>query len=100
MAQHTFETSPQVYARIAGLICLVCTVALFLSRELALLTVFFNLVPVALEASDKLRHSGALLLFEGADYLTAFVPDQLQALVYLSLGCMDTASTVCALFSN
>ncbi len=142
MADHTVETSPQVYARIGGvlyliiivaglfgeafvrdklivsgdatatannimasqllwrisvaaeLILLVCAVALALifyvllrpvSKNLALLAAFFNLVSIALEGASQLSLLAALFLLGGADYLKAFEPHQLQALAYLSL---------------
>lgn len=142
MASHTVETSPQVYARIGGvlyliiivaglfgeafvrdklivsgdatatannimasqllwrigvageLIMLVCAVALALifyvllkpvSRNLALLAAFFNLVSIALEGANKLNLFAALFLLGRADYLKAFEPHQLHALAYLSL---------------
>jgi hypothetical protein len=82
-------------ASIAGeLVAQVCTVALALvfyvllrpvSRNLALLALFFNLVSVAIEVANSLNLFAALFLLGSADYLKAFDPNQLHALSYLSL---------------
>ena len=84
---------------IAGeLLMLVCSVALALifyvllgpvSKNLALLAVFFNLVELAIDAANKLNLFAALFLFGGAGYLKAFEPHQLHALAYLSLKLHD-----------
>ena len=84
---------------IAGeLILLVCAVALTLilyvllrpvNKNLALLAVFFNLVEFPIEAVSKLCLFAALFLSGNADYLKAFEPHQLQALVKLSLKLHD-----------
>ncbi len=76
------------------LFMLTCTVALTLifyvllrpiSRDLALLAVFFNLVSVAFEAANELRLLEALLSLSNAEYLSAFEPEQLYAMASLSL---------------
>lgn len=79
---------------IAGeLVLLLCAVALTLifymllrpvSRELALLAVFFNLVSIALEAAAALHLVQTLLPLVNADDLKAFDPEQLHALAYLA----------------
>jgi uncharacterized protein DUF4386 len=146
MADHSVETSPQVYARIGGvlylmiivigfcteffvreklvvpgdvtatanniityeslwrisiagdLILLVCAVPLTLilyvllrpvSKNLALLVVFFNIVEFPIEAVSKLCLFAALFLSGKADYLKAFEPHQLYALVNISLKLHD-----------
>jgi len=146
MKQRNTETSPQVYARIGGvlyliiivigfcseflvrdklvvsgdvtatannimaseslwrisiagdLILLVCAVALTLvlyvllrpaNKNLALLAVFFNIVEFPIEAVSKLCLLAALFLSGNADYLKAFEPHQLQALVKISLKLHD-----------
>src|SRR4029077_11249360 len=76
---------------IAGeLILLVCAVALNLilyvllrpvNKNLALLAVLFNMVEFPLEALSKLCRFAALFLSGNADYLKAFEPHQLHALV-------------------
>jgi hypothetical protein len=80
---------------IAGnLFHLACSVALALifyvllrpvSRNLALLAAFFNLVSIGLEAASKLHLLAALFPLEKAEYLKAFEPEQLRALAYLSI---------------
>jgi len=84
---------------IAGdLILLVCAVALTLvfyvllrpvNKNLALLAVFFNIVEVPIEAVSKLCLLAALFLSGNADYLKAFQPHQLHALVKISLKLHD-----------
>jgi len=81
-------------AQIAGdLILLVCAVALTLilyvllrpvNKNLALLAVFFNIVEFPIEAASKLYLFAALFLSGNADYLKAFEPHQLHALVKIS----------------
>jgi len=75
-------------------ILLTCAVALALifylllrpvSRELALLAVFFNLVSIALEAANKLHLLAALFPLGDAEYLSAFEPEQLYALATFSV---------------
>jgi len=73
---------------------LICAVALTLiffvllrpvSRDLALLAVFFNLVSLAVEAAVQLYLLGALFPLGKAEYLRAFQPEQLYALASLSV---------------
>jgi len=85
--------------QIAGdLILLVCAVALTLilyvllrpvNKNLALLAVFFNIVEFPIEAASKLCLFAALFLSGNADYLKAFEPHQLHALVKVSLKLHD-----------
>lgn len=80
---------------IAGeLFMLSCTVALALilyvllrpvSRDLALLAVFFNLVSIAVEATNELQLVAALFPLGNTGYLSGFEPEQLHALASLSL---------------
>jgi Domain of unknown function (DUF4386) len=80
---------------IAGeLMAQVCSVALALvfyvllrpiSRNLALLAVFFNLVSIAVQVANSLNLFAALFLLGSAEYLKALDPNQLHALSYLSL---------------
>jgi hypothetical protein len=84
---------------IAGeLILLVCSVALAMilyvllrpvNQNLALLAVFFNLVEFPIEAISKLCLFAALFLSGDTDYLKAFEPHQLHALVKISLKVHD-----------
>lgn len=80
---------------IAGeLLLLICAVALALifyvllrpvSRDLALLAVFFNLVSIALEAAASLRLVETLFPLRNADYLEALEPEARQVLAYLAV---------------
>jgi hypothetical protein len=84
---------------IAGdLILLVCSIALTLilyvllrpvNKTVALLAVFFNMVEFPIEAASKLCLFAALFLSGNADYLKAFEPDQLHALVQVCLKLHD-----------
>ena len=84
---------------IAGdLILLVCAVALTMilyvllrpvNKNLALLAVLFNIVELPIEAASKLCLFAALFLSGNADYLKAFQPHQLHALVKISLKLHD-----------
>ncbi len=55
------------------------------SRSLAWLAVFFNLVSLAVEASAQLYLLGALFPLGKAEYLKAFQPEQLYAMASLSI---------------
>jgi hypothetical protein len=59
------------------------------SKNLALLAVFFNIVEFPIEAVSKLFLFSALFLSGKADYLKAFEPHQLHALVKISLKLHD-----------
>lgn len=142
MEYHEVQTSPQIYARIGGvlyliiiiigtlgeaavrntlivsgdatataeriraleflwrvgiageLFLLICAVALTLifyvllrpvSRNLALLAVFFNLVSIALEGAASLHLMETLFPLGNANLLKVFDPKQLDALAYLSI---------------
>ena len=73
---------------------LICAVGLALilyvllspvSRELALLAIFFNLVSLAIEASAALNLVAALFPVGNAEYLRAFEPEDLYAMASLSV---------------
>ena len=78
---------------IAGnLLHLACAVALTwilyvllrpVSRDLALLAAFFELVSIGVEAVSKLFLVEALFPLRNAEYLQVFAPEQLHALAYL-----------------
>lgn len=82
-------------AGIAGeFVLLICGTALTLifyvllrpvSRDLALLAAFFNLVSVAVEAGSALYLMATLFPLADASYLNALDPRQLHALAYLSI---------------
>ena len=73
------------------LLCAVALAAIFyvllrpVGRDLALLAVFFNLVSIAIEATGRLHLISALTVLRDAERLTAFEPNQVHALAYLSL---------------
>ncbi|HYL06079.1 MAG TPA: DUF4386 domain-containing protein [Thermoanaerobaculia bacterium] len=78
----------------AELLMLTCAVALTLiffvllrpvSRDLALLAAFFNLVSIAVEAAVQMNLLQALFPLGNAEYLKAFAPPQLYALASLSV---------------
>lgn len=77
---------------------LLCTVVLarilFLllrpvSRDLAWLAMFFNLVCIAVEAVNELQLVAALLPLGSSAYLRAFQPDQLHAMTSMALRSYD-----------
>jgi hypothetical protein len=55
------------------------------NKDIALLMVIFALAGVPISMLNMLNHFAALLLLSGADYLTAFEADQLQAQVMFFL---------------
>ena len=55
------------------------------SRNIALLVVFFNLVSIAVEAFNNLNMFAALFPLGSSDYLKAFEPQQLHVLAYHSI---------------
>jgi len=55
------------------------------SKNLALLAVFFNLVECSIDEVNKLNLVAALFLSGDPDYLKAFDPHQMRALAYLAL---------------
>ena len=78
----------------AGVAMLVCAVVVALvlydllrpvSRTLALLAVFFNLVSISIEATIKLSLVAVLFLLGSPEYSKAFEPPQLHALMNVSL---------------
>jgi Domain of unknown function (DUF4386) len=78
----------------AELFLLICAIVLLLilfvllkpvSRELALLAAFFNLVSIGVEATTTLYLVLALFPLGNAGYLKAFAPEQLYAMASLSL---------------
>src|SRR5207247_4730082 len=78
----------------AELFLLICAVVLLLilyallrpvSRDLALLAVFINLIVIIIEAATTMRLLEALFPLGNAGYLKAFTPEQLYAMTSLSL---------------
>jgi hypothetical protein len=92
--------SPSLWrAGIAGdLIMHVCDVGVMLvfyvllrpvNRNLALLAVLFNLIQTSVLVANKINLLQPALLLSNAAYLSAFSPQQLQALAYVSLRTHD-----------
>jgi hypothetical protein len=78
----------------AEFLLLICGISLTLiffvllrpvSRDIALLAIFFNLVSLGVEASVQIYLLGALFPLGKAEYLKAFAPEQLNALASLSI---------------
>ena len=73
------------------LICAITLLAILfvllrpISRHLALLAVFFNLVSIAVEAAITLNLVAALFPLGDAAYLKAFAPEQLYAMAMLAI---------------
>jgi hypothetical protein len=91
----------------ANLIVVLCAVPLLLieyvllrpvSRNLALLAVFFNLVSLAVEAVSKLFYISILSALRSADHLTGFGPGQIEGLAYLALSSYDIAFNIALIF--
>jgi len=93
-----------VAAELFYLLCAVALAAIFyvllrpVSRDLALLAVFFNLVSIAIEATGRLHLISALTVLRGAERLTAFEPNQVHALAYLSLQSHGRGFSISLLF--
>jgi hypothetical protein len=68
------------------------------SKNIALLAAFFNLVSIAVQAVSTVSLFAVLSLLGGASYLRAFEPHQLQALAYLSLRLYNFGFGVCLVF--
>ena len=107
-ANHVMASELLFRVSIAGdLVKLACAVALALifyvllrpvSKNLALLAAFLNLVSIAVEAAYNLYLFAALFLLGGADYLRAFEPHQLHALAYLALKSHDQGFAISLVF--
>lgn len=79
---------------VGEIVVLTCATALALvlyvllrrvNRELALMAVFFNLVSIAIEGVAAVSLATALLPLASTSYLTAFAPEQIQAMAMLSI---------------
>jgi len=68
------------------------------NKNHALLMVIFFLVGVPIAMLNELNQFAALLLSSGADYLTAFTADQLQALVPLFLDLHEQGINIAGIF--
>jgi len=68
------------------------------NRNIALLMVIFLLAAVPIAMLNELNQFAALLLLSGADYLTVFTADQLQALVPLFLDLHELGTLIAGIF--
>ena len=68
------------------------------NKNHALLMVIFFLVGVPIAMLNELNHFAALQLLSGADYLTVFTADQLQALVPLFLDLHEHGINIAGIF--
>jgi hypothetical protein len=68
------------------------------NKNHAVLMVIFILVAVPIAMLDELNRFAVLLLLSGADYLTAFTADQLQALVPLFLDLHEHGINIATMF--
>src|SRR5438128_9332633 len=91
----------------AELFLLICAVALLwilfvllrpVSRDLALLAVFINLVSIGIEAATTMYLIEALFPLGNAGYLKAFTPEQVYAMATLSLKSHGYGFSVSLLF--
>ncbi len=69
-----------VYACDVGVASIFYVLLKPVSRSVALLATFFRLVFVAIASANMLNHFAPLVFLSGADFLSAFRPDQLRAL--------------------
>ena len=68
------------------------------NKNMAWLMVIFLLLGVPIALLSKLNQFAALQLLSGADYLTVFTTEQLQALALLFLRLHDRGGTIAAIF--
>jgi hypothetical protein len=68
------------------------------SKTLALVAAFARLAMATIQGINLFNHLAALLLLSGVNYLHAFEPDQLYALVLLFLNAYDAVELIWGLF--
>lgn len=68
------------------------------NKNHAVLMVIFMLVAVPIAMLNEFNHFAALLLLNGADFLTAFTADQLHAQVMLFLDLHELGITIASIF--
>lgn len=92
---------------VADLIMMACYIAVTLlfyylfkpvSRSLSLLAAFFSLVGIAVLAANSLNHLAPLMFIGGAQSLSAFEANQLQALALISLKMHARGYTISTVF--
>jgi hypothetical protein len=89
-----------VFAMDAVLITALYAVLRPVNRNLALLAMFWGLIETAILVVAALSDLNALRVLSGADYLSAFEADQLQALARLSLGAHGSAYNLGLVFAG
>ena len=80
------------------LVLVLCKLLKPVNKNHAVLMVIFFLVSVPITMLNELNQFAALLLSSGADYLTVFTADQLQALVPLFLGLHEHGINIAGIF--
>jgi hypothetical protein len=95
-----FHIAAELFLLICAIVLLLILFALLrpVSRDLALLAVFFNLVSIGIEAAVTMHLLEALFPLGNAGYLKAFTPDQLYAVASLSLKLHSYGFAVSLLF--
>ena len=68
------------------------------SRNLALMAVFFNLVCIAIEGVAAVSLAAALLPMTGAAYVNAFTPEQINVMALLSIQSHSTGFGIALIF--
>jgi len=68
------------------------------SKNIAVLMVVFSLLGIPMTMLNELSQLGVLQLLSGADYLTAFTTEQLQALAYLLVRLHANGISIAAVF--
>ncbi|MCM2269798.1 MAG: DUF4386 domain-containing protein [Thermoanaerobaculia bacterium] len=91
-------------ANLFYLLCAVIVSAILLvllrpvSRDVAWLAVFFNLVAIAVEAAGRVHLVSALATLRATEALAAFTPAQVHALAYVALQAHGRSFSVALLF--
>jgi hypothetical protein len=103
MASESLFRLSIVSALMVQIICIFMVLILYkllkpVNKNHALLMVIFILVGAPIAMLNELNRFIALLLLSGADYLTVFTADQLQALVPLFLDLHEQGVTIAGIF--
>jgi hypothetical protein len=88
---------------VAGVVFLLAAWALYVllkpvNRNIALLFLLLNLGGVAVQCINMLNLFSAVLLLSGAEYLSVFQPNQLQAQAMLFINLYESGFMICQLF--
>ncbi len=68
------------------------------NRNVALMMVLLDVIVNAIESISLLGHFAPLLFLSGSHHLSAFPPEQLQALSYLSIQLFEHGFAICLVF--